>query len=140
MKISTRSRYGLRFMVELASHYPNKTVLLKQIALAQELSQKYLSLLVIPLKGAGLINSSRGAHGGYLLAKHPKDISVLDVVEILEGDIVLVECVRNPSICKRLKKCHTYDIWCELSGLLKNKMRSTTLADLLHKTRRRVKK
>lgn len=140
MKISTRSRYGLRFMVELASHYPDKTVLLKQAALAQEISEKYLSLLVIPLKGAGLINASRGAHGGYLLAKDPKDISVLDVVEILEGDIEFVECVRNPSICNRVKKCHTYDIWCELSGMIKNKMKDTTLADLLYKKGRKARK
>ncbi len=85
MKLSTRARYGMRMMLALADHYGMGTLYLKDIAAAEEISEKYLSLLVIPLKSAGLIHSIRGAHGGYTLAKAPSQINLGEIMEALEG-------------------------------------------------------
>lgn len=114
MKLSTRSRYGLRLMLELALQYGQGTVFLKDIAERQELSEKYLSKLVIPLKAAKLINASRGAHGGYALASPAEAITVRQIVEALEGDIFPVECVNRSEICSRAELCPTRDVWAKL--------------------------
>ena len=85
MLISTRSRYGLKLMYELALRYGELPVFLKDIASAHSISEKYLSKLVIPLRGAGLVSSFRGAHGGYALAREPRSITVREIVQVLEG-------------------------------------------------------
>ncbi len=87
MLISTRSRYGLKLMYELALRYGAQPVFLKDIASAHSISEKYLSKLVIPLRGAGLVSSFRGAHGGYALAREPRAITVREIVQVLEGKI-----------------------------------------------------
>jgi Rrf2 family protein len=96
MKLSTRARYGMRVMLTLAVHYDRGPMYLKDIAEAEEISEKYLSLLVIPLRQAGLIHSIRGAYGGYSLAKDPSQINLGEIVEVLEGDSI-VDCLKNPS-------------------------------------------
>lgn len=131
MKLSTRSRYGLRLMFELALFYGRGTVFLKDIAERQALSEKYLSKLVIPLKAAKLINASRGAHGGYTLAKKPVDITVREIVEVLEGDICPVECVNNSAVCDRLDLCPTRDIWAMLQREIYNVLDSVTLQKIM---------
>jgi Rrf2 family transcriptional regulator, cysteine metabolism repressor len=88
MLISTRSRYGLNLMYELALKYGAAPVFLWEIAQTHGISEKYLSKLVIPLRGVGLVTSFRGAHGGYTLARDPRDITVREIVQVLEGDIV----------------------------------------------------
>ena len=103
MKLSTRSRYGTRLMFELARHYGQGTILLKEICQRQGISEKYLSNLIVHLKGTGLVQSVRGAHGGYMLAKHPSQISIKHIVDVLEGNTTMVECVDNKNICKRIK-------------------------------------
>ena len=87
MLISTRSRYGLKLMYELALKVGAQPVFLKDIASAHSISEKYLSKLVIPLRGAGLVSSFRGAHGGYALAREPRAITVREIVQVLEGKI-----------------------------------------------------
>lgn len=131
MKLSTRSRYGIRLMFELALHFGGKPIMLKQIAKNQDISEKYLSKLVVPLRGAGFINSSRGAHGGYLLAHDPSEISVFDIVELLEGNISLVECVDNSRICNRTPFCPTRYIWTGLDETVSTYLKSITLDDIL---------
>ncbi|OVE73433.1 hypothetical protein BVX93_01620 [bacterium B13(2017)] len=133
MKISTRSRYGLRLLINLAINYPVKPLLLKEIASNEEISEKYLSLIILPLKGAGFINSTRGAHGGYLLTKSPSEITVYDAINVLEGNISIVECVLHPQICQRLSVCTTRNFWCELNETIISKMKSVTLQDLIDK-------
>jgi len=131
MKLSTRSRYGLRLMFELALAYEKGAVFLKDIAERQALSEKYLSKLVIPLKAAKLINASRGAHGGYTLAKKPSEITVRQIVEVLEGDICPVECVNNSSVCERLALCPTRDIWSMLQSEIYKVLEAVTLQKII---------
>ncbi len=131
MKLSTRSRYGVRLMIALAAAGNDKSLFLKDIAASEDISEKYLSLIVIPLRAAGLIRSIRGARGGYVLAKAPKDISVCDIVEAVEGDTCLVNCVKNPDICKRTPVCPSRDIWTQLTNTIREAMSRTTLAQLV---------
>lgn len=131
MRLSTRSRYGTRLMLELALNYNKGNVLLKDIAKVEGLSEKYLSHLVIPLKASGLIGSSRGAHGGYRLAKSPNLITIKDIVQALEGNLSPVECVNNPSVCERVKDCVTRDIWDTLDEKISETLSSITLKDLV---------
>jgi Rrf2 family transcriptional regulator, cysteine metabolism repressor len=131
MKISSRGRYSTRLMVELAFHYGGKPVLLKNVSSSQEISLKYLSQLIIPLKIAGLINSSRGAHGGYFLAKHPKDIKLSEIIAAVEGSLNLVECVDNQKICSRSASCATRDIWTEISNKFFESLDSYTLQQIV---------
>ncbi|MEW5815150.1 MAG: Rrf2 family transcriptional regulator [Spirochaetota bacterium] len=131
MRLSTRSRYGMRLMYELALHYGEGTVFLKQIAKRQAISEKYLSKLVIPLKGAGLINSSRGAHGGYTLAKSPREITAKDIIKVLEGDIAPVECVKNRTICSRSDVCPTLSIWEGLEKIISEYLLGITLENMV---------
>ena len=85
MLISTRSRYGLKLMYELALRYGEPPVFLRDIAAAHQISEKYLGKLVVPLRGVGLVSSFRGAHGGYALAREPRSITVREIVQVLEG-------------------------------------------------------
>lgn len=138
MKLSTRSRYGVRMMADLAENFGNKPVFLKDIAKREEISEKYLSIIVIPLRGAGLIQSTRGAHGGYTLAKRPEEISIQDIFDALEGKICLVDCVENPQECPRVGICPTRDIWSVLGEKIRETLNSVTLADLVQTRREKA--
>jgi Rrf2 family protein len=137
MKLSTKGRYGARLMLDLALHYGTGPVLLRDIAERQDISEKYLGHLIQPLKTAGLINASRGAHGGYQLAKPPDQIDLAEVVQAAEGDLCLVECVSNPLICDRNEGCVTRDIWEELSVKVDDLLRSVTLQDMVNRQNRK---
>src|SRR4030065_2738604 len=100
MKLSSKIRYGSRAMVELASHYGEGAIELKEIAKKENISPKYLEQVIIPLRTAGLVKSVRGSKGGYSLARSPSEICLFDVVEILEGPLYLGDCVRDPKVCK----------------------------------------
>jgi len=133
MKLSTRSRYGTRLMLELALNYNKGPVLLKDISKSQEVSLKYLAQLIIPLKIAGLINSSRGAHGGYFLSRAPKDVKLSEIIVAVDGPLNLVECVDNPAICNRSDFCTTKDIWTEVSNKLSIILESYTLQHMINR-------
>lgn len=130
MKLSTRARYGVRFMTALAREYGEKPLFLKDVAESEEISGKYLSLIVIPLRTAGLIKSLRGAHGGYSLAKTPGEITLCDIVEALDGETCLVRCVKEPSTCSRAAICPTRDIWSVLGDKIRESLKSITIAEL----------
>ncbi|MGM0368204.1 MAG: RrF2 family transcriptional regulator [Actinomycetota bacterium] len=130
MKLSTRSRYGTRLMLELALNYNNGPVLLKDISQKQDVSLKYLGQLIIPLKAAGLIGSTRGAHGGYFLAKPPSEIKISKIVTSVEGSLDLVECVSHESVCEKSDDCITRKIWKELSNRCYQFLDSITLSEL----------
>ena len=136
MKISTRSRYGLRFLFDLASQQEGEPVFLKDIARRQDLSEKYLSKLVIPLKAAGLIRANRGSHGGYMLARDPETISVYDIVKILEGDTAPTECVTAPSSCRRSGFCPTRSVWKGLAQAVEQYLEQITLSDIVREGRK----
>jgi len=131
MKLSTRSRYGVRLMIALAVAGGDKSVFLKDIAASEDISEKYLSLIVIPLRAAGLLRSIRGARGGYALAREPRDISLRDIVEAVEGETCLVNCVKDPGVCKRVSVCPARDTWTQLSNTIKEAMAAVTLAHLV---------
>ena len=130
MKLSTRSRYGVRLMLSLAVSDTGNPVLLKDIAASEGISEKYLSQIIIPLKGRGLVSAFRGAHGGYLLSRPASDIKLREIIEPLEGDLSLVECVGSPNICGRSVLCVTKEIWDKMSLLLADFLDSITLEDL----------
>ena len=133
MKLSTKGRYGVRLMIELAQHYGEGPVMLRQIAERQDISEKYLWHLINPLKAAGLIHATRGAHGGYVLAKPATQISIGDILQVLEGPLCLVDCVEKKSVCKRSSFCVTRDLWDEAAQTLLEKFNSTTLADMVER-------
>ena len=135
MKLSTRSRYGVRLMLDLALKSDKRPVFLKDIAREENISEKYLSLIIIPLKSAGLVNSNRGAHGGYTLAKSPSEISLKEIVDVLEGGTCLVDCVKDPSKCPRSDTCVSRDLWITLSGNISHTLESYTLEDLVRMSR-----
>ena len=135
MKLSTRSRYGVRLMLDLALNNTRGSVYLKDIAKEEEISEKYLSLIIIPLRSAGLVNSMRGAHGGYTLAKPASQITLKEIVDVLEGDTCLVDCVKNPSACSRADTCASRDLWANLSETISQTLGSVTLEDLVRKSR-----
>lgn len=139
MKLSTRSRYGVRLMLELALNESKNPVYLKDIARREAISEKYLSLIIIPIKSAGLVSSTRGAHGGYVLAKPPSEITLREIVEILEGDTCLVDCVKSSSTCPRAETCASRDIWTLVSDKISQTLGSITLEDLARMSRDKVK-
>lgn len=131
MKLSTRTRYGVRLMVALAVNYGKGPVFLKDIAKGENISEKYLSLIIIPLRAANLVNSVRGAHGGYNLSKDPSKIRLKEIVDVLEGDCSLVDCVKNPSSCTRLPICASHDVWEMVGNKISEVLSSITLDKLL---------
>lgn len=133
MKISTRARYGLRLMVDLAMKHGKGPIFLKDVSRSQEISEKYLSQIIIPLKTAGLVKSFRGAHGGYTLQREPDQINLFEIVSALEGSLNLVECVTNPSECKRISVCVTQDVWCQVARAMAQTLEGMTLADLVRR-------
>jgi Rrf2 family protein len=135
MKLSTKGRYASRLMLDLALHDGEGFVLLKDVAARQEISRKYLGHLIAPLKTAGLIHASRGAHGGYRLAKPPGEILLADVVLAVEGKIAVVECVGEPRICHRYESCVTRDIWVRLGEKVMEVLNSVTLQDMIYQHR-----
>ncbi len=130
MRLSTRARYGVRLMLALARNYGKGPMYLKDIARTEEISQKYLSLLIIPLKEVGLVHSTRGAHGGYTLARTPGQINFGEIVDVLEGNR-LVDCVRNPSACSRASVCTSRDVWAFLEDKISETLRAITLENRL---------
>ena len=137
MKISTRGRYGLRALLDLALHQGKEPMLLKDIAQRQEISLPYLERLITPLIAAGIVKSTRGARGGVLLLKPPTEIKLIEVVELLEGSVAPVDCVNNPNICSRSALCATRDVWIEMKEAMIQILDCTTLQDLAERQRQK---
>lgn len=137
MRLSTRSRYGVRMMLALAMSEKSDPVFLKDIARSEEISEKYLSQIIIPLKAKGLVSTFRGAHGGYLLSRPPSQIRLREIVEPLEGDLGLVDCVKNADACGRSAECVTRDVWDEMSHLITEFLDKLTLEDLMRRYRKK---
>jgi Rrf2 family protein len=118
-------------MLELASHYGEGPIELKEIAKKENISLKYLEQVINPLRAAGLVKSIRGSKGGYSLAKPPSEICLYDVVETLEGPVNLVECLRDSKACPKVQSCVTRDIWKEVSDAISKIFYSVTLEDMV---------
>ena len=135
IRISTKGRYGTRFMLELAMNYGQGPMLLKEIAKKQEISEGYLQHIVDTLKGANLIHTNRVGHGGYSLAKPPGQITLREILGSLEGSINFAECVEKPDICSRAQECVTRDIWGELSDKFSKSLQEITLEEIVKRKR-----
>ena len=133
MKLSTRSRYGLRAIVELAMSYGKGPLQIKTIAERQDISNKYLEQLMSILKSSGLVRSIRGAKGGYILAKDPKDVRISDIFLTLEGPLITVDCLEHPEFCTKCTDCVTRYVWSEIQNAMIGVMNSITLQDLVDK-------
>lgn len=133
MKLSTRSRYGLRAVLELAVEYGNKPLQIRMIAERQDISNKYLEQLMAILRTSDLVRSMRGPKGGYVLAKPPAEIKLSEVFTTLEGPMTPVECLEHPEYCPRCTDCVTRQIWGEIHDAMMKVLESTTLQDLVDK-------
>ncbi len=131
MKISTKGRYALRLMIDLAQHNAGEYIPLKDISVRQQISAKYLEQIVVQLARAGFVKSTRGAQGGYQLAKMPSEYTVGDILRITEGSLAPVACLEhNPIDCERAEDCVTLDFWRGLYDVINKYVDGTTLEDL----------
>jgi len=137
MKVSTKGRYAVRFLLDLALHDQSKPVTLNEIAKNQDISEKYLWQIVAHLKTAGFVSAVSGKRGGFLLAKSPDQISLKDILETLEGNCALVDCVHDPASCKRNTTCAAREMWHDVSERISEVLVSVTLADLLSRSKKR---
>lgn len=131
MKLSTRTRYGIRALLELAENQDQGPLQLKKIAAKQDISVKYLEQLIAILKSTGLVRSVRGARGGYLLAKPASEIKLSEAFTALEGPVVTAECVDNKHFCERIEDCAARNVWCKVQKAVLDILDSLTLEDML---------
>ncbi|MGD8739554.1 MAG: Rrf2 family transcriptional regulator [Desulfobacterales bacterium] len=132
MKLSTRSRYGARILVDLARNSDQGPVQIGEISKRQEISVKYLEQLIRPLKKAKLVTSVRGPKGGHLLREKPENITLGQIVRLFEGQTDLVECVSFPEKCAMSDDCQVRLAWRDATRVLYEKLDSTTIANLLN--------
>jgi Rrf2 family protein len=123
----------MRAMLDLAQHYDDGLVLVKDVARRQGISERYLEHLFLSLKTAGLVKSVRGAHGGFTLAKAPDKVKLMDIISVSEGPLALVDCVVDASVCPRSSLCATRDLWRELQSAMEEVFGSQTLQDLIER-------
>lgn len=129
MKFSTRDRYALRLMVELANH-GDGLVPLKEISDTQQISLKYLEQIITPLAKAGLVTSVRGAQGGYRLARPEEEITAGEILRAVEGELTAIPCLGANMECPRRDQCQTLGFWCGLNDLINQYVDGVTLAAL----------
>lgn len=142
IRLSTKGRYGTRLMLNLAHNYNNgnDAIILKKVSDSEEISIRYLEQIIIPLKINKLVKSIRGAGGGYILARHPSQIQLCDILNSLEGTMSLVECVEDDDYCDRVDVCATHEVWKEASSMLQDYFESLTLQDLADREDKKKKK
>jgi Rrf2 family protein len=133
MRISTKGRYGLRTLMDVALHQAKGPVTLNDIAERQSISVKYLWQVINPLKTSGLLSVTRGAKGGYVLARRPEDITMLEVVNNLEGPMSVVECLTNEDACSRINSCISRTVWMEVNCAVEKALSAITLAEVLRR-------
>jgi Rrf2 family protein len=134
MRVSTRGEYGMRAMVALAHHYGNGPLSIADIARESSVPPAYLEQLIAPLRRAGIVESKRGARGGYILGRPPEEIRVGDVFRVMEGPIAPMECVSediSEQTCPLIGGCETRPIWLKLRDSMVDALDSQTLADLI---------
>jgi Rrf2 family protein len=133
MKISTKGRYALRALVELAeySEKVKKHIPLKELAKRQNMSEKYLENIFTSLRNNGIVTSLRGAGGGYYLSKGPDKISALDVINAIEGPISVVDCCTSKQFCSNRSKCKTIKLWKKINTKVMDELKKTVLSDLI---------
>jgi Rrf2 family cysteine metabolism transcriptional repressor len=135
MKLSTRTRYGVRAALELAENVGRRPLQLRAIAQHQEISVKYLEQLMTVLRSAGFVRSVRGSKGGYVLAKPANQIKLSDIFNCLEGPVVTAECVDSDDYCNRAADCVVKQVWAQVQRAINSVLESMTLQDLADKAK-----
>lgn len=139
MKISTKGRYAVRVMLDLALNNTGECIKVKEIASRQGLSEKYLEQIIAVLNKAGYVKSVRGAQGGYRIAREPRDYTVGMILRLTEGSLAPVSCLDAESNeCERCDTCETLEVWKELYRAVNDVVDNITLADLVEKRRKRM--
>jgi Rrf2 family cysteine metabolism transcriptional repressor len=138
MKLSTRSRYGTRALIDIAINSNGRPVLLRDVARRQEISTMYLEHLITPLISAGIVRSTRGAKGGVWIARDLKEVRLTEVIQLLEGSLAPVECVDDPKYCRRYEACVTREVWTELKRVMTGVLGGTTLEELVDRQKRKL--
>jgi Rrf2 family protein len=138
MRLSTRVRYGVRAMLELALQADAPSVSSQEVGARQRISPKYVGQLLAQLRASGLVRSVRGQGGGFRLARPPGKIRLLDVVRAFEGSLAPVPCVDDPATCQQSATCAARDLWCELKESVEKPLARLTLADLARRQRRKA--
>lgn len=134
MIVSTKGRYALRFLIDIAEHQGDSFVPLKDAAARQEISEKYLEIIVKELMKAGLLTAMRGKGGGYRLRRSPETYNIKDIIELMEGSIAPITCLESGSeVCPRKDSCLTLPLWEGLDKVISEYLSQFTLADLLGK-------
>ena len=132
MKISTKGRYALRMLLDLAEHQNEGYIALKDIAERQNISKKYLEQIVAIFNRSDILKTNRGYQGGYMLAKSPDKYSVGMILRLTEGSLATVACLEEGApACPRMAECRTYPLWYKLDGMISEYLDSVTLADLM---------
>lgn len=139
MKISTKGRYAVRVMLDLALNNNGDCIKVKDIAARQGLSEKYLEQIIAILNKAGYVNSVRGAQGGYRIARDPKEYTVGMILRLTEGSLAPVACLEESyGICERCDTCETLEVWKELHDAINRVVDGVTIADLVEKRKQRT--
>ena len=136
MKISTRGRYALRVMVDLADNFDAGFISLKSIADRQKISLKYVESIMTNLSNHKLVDAKSGKNGGYHLSKNPGEYTALEILEVVEGDMSPVDCLSCPTPCEQKLYCKTLPMWEGFKKLIKDYFSSITLLDLKKNTER----
>jgi Rrf2 family transcriptional regulator, cysteine metabolism repressor len=136
MKLSTKCRYGLRAIVDIARAYGKNPAKRKDIAKKQGLSSSYLENILLILRNYKIVETTRGVNGGYDLCRAPSNITVYEIINALEGPISLTECVDAPASCDRAGSCATRFVWCELAGAMRSVLSKITLQELLDREKK----
>lgn len=136
MKISTKGRYALRLMLDLSINNTGEYITIKSISQRQEISDKYLEQIITQLSKAGFVKSTRGAQGGYRLAKGPEEYTVGSILRLIEGSLSPVACLDDDDNCNRSPQCATQEVWIQLYDAINNVVDNITLADLVEKQMR----
>ena len=137
MKISTKGRYGARAALELSLRYGSGPVRVREISESQEISERYLENILNTLRTSGLVKSTRGAKGGYELAKTPSGITLFDIIKSLEGPLDVVSCTGDYE-CGRAAECATISVWKEIKEMIEEVLSSITLEDLAERERKLI--
>ena len=131
MKISTKGRYALRLMLDLALHGDDTAIPLRDVAERQEISDKYLEQIVTQLARGGLVRSVRGAGGGYLLTRKPEEYTVGEILRQLEGSLAPVSCVSGGCCCERVEQCVAVEVWQKIRDAVDSVVDNITLDDMV---------
>ena len=132
MRITAKARYGLRILMDIAvNERPERPRTIKEISEAQGIGEKFISRLVVSLRENGMIHSERGRDGGFRLAKAPSDITLLDVIEALQGPISVVDCVGCPRNCDKTKKCVASSIWVDVNSAIRSSLAGITMEKIM---------